>query len=191
MELNPIELNSVLHDLTKKRQLMRLELAKQEVPNKPGLYSIFIDSIDALPPRSLFKEKLNERATNLLYVGQSKISLEKRLIWQDLSGKKGHSTFFRSIGAVLDYSPERGSLVGKKNQNNYVFTDEDKKEIVNWIETHIRIRWRETEPCILDDCEKYLIQILYPLLNLNHNPRKCELLEEIRQECRNIARSEM
>ena len=189
MELNHTELNNVLHDLTKKRQLMRLELAKQKVPYKPGLYSIFIDSIDALPPRSPFKEKLKERTTNLLYVGQSKISLEKRLIWQDLSGQKGHSTFFRSIGAVLDYRPEQGSLVGKKNPYNYVFTDEDKKEIVNWINTHIRIRWRETEPYVLDDCEKYLIQNLYPLLNLKHNPRKCELLEKIRQECIDIARS--
>ena len=187
-----IELNNVLHHLTEKAQLMRLEIAKQEVPHKPGLYAIFIDSIDdALPLKSPFKEELRERTTNLLYVGKAKRqSLKERLVRQDLSGERGSSTFFRSIGAVLGYKPEYGSLVGKKNKNNYVFTDEDKKIIVNWIDTFIRVRWRETETSALDECEKHLIQNLYPLLNLDHNPRKFKPLEILRQECREIARSE-
>ena len=187
-----IELSNDLHHLTEKAQLTKIELAKQEVPHKLGLYAIFIDSIeDALPQRSPFKDELKDRTTNLLYVGKAKRqSLKERLVRQDLAGEGGSSTFFRSIGAVLGYKPEFGSLVGKQNNYNYVFTEEDKKKIVNWIDTFIRVRWIETEVSALDEREKQLIQSLCPLLNLDHNPRKFIPLEILRQECRDIARSE-
>ena len=97
-------------------------------------------------------------------MGQSKDqTLKERLFEHDLSGE-GTSTFFRNIGAVLGYRPERGTLVGKSNQNNYAFTYEDKIKIVSWIDGNIRVCWRETKPCYLDGYEKYLIQKLYPLL---------------------------
>ena len=190
MELKRSELNKVLYDLTDEGQLMRPYLAKQKVLDKPGIYSIFLDSIDALPQNSCFALELKNRVTNLLYVGQAKSqSLEKRLILQDLSGRKGHSTFFRSIGSVLGYRPKLGSLVDKKNQQNYVFIDEDKKEIVKWVDTHTQIRWREMEPCVIDECEKYLIKRLCPLLNLRHNPQEFKPLKNLRDECREIAKS--
>lgn len=189
MDLNPSELKQILRELTEEGQLMRPHLAKQKIPDKPGLYSIFLDSIDTLPQQSPFKEELINRETNLLYVGQAKSqSLKKRLVKQDLSGQEGHSTFFRSIGSVLGFRPKLGSLVDKINKQNYVFIDEDKKEIVNWIDAHIQIRWREVEPCVIDKCEKYLIQYFCPLLNLKNNPRKFEPLKRLRSECLDIAR---
>ena len=187
MELNTFELDNILRDITEKRPLMQLQLAKQKVPDEYGLYAIFISSTDALP--QVFNNELRVRSTKLLYVGRAKKqTLKVRLIEQDLSGK-GNSTFFRGIGAVLGYRPKRGSLYGKINQNNYVFTEDDKLKTVNWIDTFIQVRWCKTEPSVIDVCEKYLIQNLYPLLNEKNNPRKFEPLKILRKECREIATS--
>ena len=188
MASNPNYFNDVLLDLTERGQLLRREPARQKISEEYGVYSIFIDTPVALP--ECFNVELNKRATNLLYVGQAQCqSLRTRLIQQDLSGI-GNSTFFRGVGAILGYRPESGSLHGKKNQNNYVFTQDDKKKIVDWIDTFIQIRWHViTETNVINDCEKHLINELYPLLNWKHNPRKFKPLEELRKECREIAKS--
>ena len=47
---------------------------------------------------------------NIIYIGIASQSLRKRLN-QELRAK-GHGTFFRSIGAVLGYSPREGFFSG-------------------------------------------------------------------------------
>lgn len=82
------------------------------IESKEGYYSIWITNTKKLP--TVFHNELVRRKTNLLYIGIASGSLLKRLYLQELQ-HRNPATFFRSIGAVLGYRPEPGSLAGKKN----------------------------------------------------------------------------
>ncbi|SJL30493.1 hypothetical protein PGIN_ATCC49417_01171 [Porphyromonas gingivalis] len=71
---------------------------------------------------------------------------------------KGHGTFFRSLGALLGHRPEKGSLVGKKNQKNYRFPKRDEQKIAKWIIDNLAVNWIELEEDVRPFIEKYLIE---------------------------------
>jgi len=75
-----------------------------------------------------FSTVFEDRKHSIIYIGIASQSLRKRLN-QEIRAK-GHGTFFRSIGAVLGFTPEQCSLVGKLNQNNYKFSKIDEKKII-------------------------------------------------------------
>jgi hypothetical protein len=160
--------------------------SEKSVPSIPGLYSIFVDDPDNLP--SPLGEYSKRRGSRLIYVGKATKSLQDRLIKEDLRHMKA-STFFRGIGAVLGFRPPKGSLVGKKNQNNYRFSDEDTKEIVRWIDNHLLVRWIALSPSDVEDYEPSAIRTLRPLLNTTHNPEAFRELATLRRECRSVALS--
>ena len=68
---------------------------------------------------------------------------------------KGHGTFFRSLGALLGHRPEKGSLVGKKNQKNYRFPKRDEQKIAKWIIDNLAVNWIELEEDVHPFIEKY------------------------------------
>ena len=166
-------------------KLVPASLARSVIRGWPGYYSIWIDDPDHLP--RLYANRLQADKTNLVYVGIATKSLLKRLVDQDLS-HKSPSTFFRGIGPILGYRPQKGSLVGKKNQNNYKFTKDDTASIIGWIERHLSVRVVEESPA-LNDIEAEVIRSLRPLLSSKHNPATLEELAQLRRECREIARS--
>ena len=116
--------------------------ADQEVEDEPGILAIYVDSPESLP--SPFDKELAGRPTNLLYIGESK-KLHKRLIKQNLGG--GTSTCFISIGTMLGYKPEYGSLVNKR-RNKYTFSASDKKKIIDFIKQHFFVKWKH---CNIND----------------------------------------
>lgn len=156
-------------------------------PQSSGIYCIQIKDKNRLPER--FNEILSERNHNILYFGIAK-NLKERLE-QELFAK-GHGTFFRSLGALLGYRPEKGSLVGKKNQKNYNyrFPKRDEQKIIKWIINNLAVNWVELEEDALRSMEKCLIKKHLPLLNLSNNPAKIQIIEESREECIRIAKSE-
>ena len=154
-------------------------------PQSSGIYCIQIKDKNRLPER--FNEILSERNHNILYFGIAK-NLKERLE-QELFAK-GHGTFFRSLGALLGYRPEKGSLVGKKNQKNYRFPKRDEQKIIKWIINNLAVNWVELEEDALRSMEKCLIKKHLPLLNLSNNPAKIQIIEESREECIRIAKSE-
>lgn len=156
--------------------------AERNVPDIPGLYTIFVDSPESLPPP--FSLDLTNRHTCLLYLGKAGSSLKQRLVEQDLLGKK-NSTFFRAIGAVLGYRPLKGSLRERTNQNNYRFSVADRRTLAEWNRTHISVRWSERARL---DLEPRLIAQLRPIFNKHHNPSPYAPLGELRELCRSIAR---
>jgi hypothetical protein len=81
------------------------------VPDEPGLYCIRINDPQLL--QDPFSSILKERKHTIIYIGIASQSLKKRFLGQELRAK-GHGTFFRSIGAVLGFTPEPGSLIDKK-----------------------------------------------------------------------------
>lgn len=153
------------------------------LPDHPGIYCLRISQPKFLP--SNFSNILEERKHSILYIGLASQSLRKRLN-QELRAK-GHGTFFRSIGAVLGYRPEPGSLMGKRNQNNYRFKREDENEIINWINENLMVNWVHLDTD-LADLESVLLQKYLPLLNIAGNPGALKELNVLRNRCKEIAR---
>lgn len=163
---------------------------KQPVSNgknihaEKGYYSIWICDSKKIP--SPFSDELKRRNTNLLYIGIAEITLLQRL-WEQELQHKSPATFFRSIGAALNYRPEPGSLAGRKRQVNYFFSDGHTKEIIQWIDKYLEVSFLPTKD-VDASLEKILIRKHTPLLNLQHNPSKFSPLKVAREECRSIAR---
>ena len=75
------------------------------------------------------------------------------------------------------------------NKNNYKFSKADENEIIKWIEHHLMVNWIFCNSNNLEDIEQELIGKYMPVLNLNHNPSKLDLLLQLREECKRIANS--
>jgi len=166
-------------------QLHPAKNAEFVVPQRSGYYSIIIDDPASLP--TPFDLLLHQRSTNLIYVGIASVSLLKRLVKQDLR-HKGPSTFFRGIGPILGFRPQRGSLLKKKNKRNYQFSQQDTQTIITWINDHLFIRWVEvvntrSHPSV----KRAAIRRLCPILNTTDNPNPSQELAALRVECRKIA----
>lgn len=143
--------------------LITVSQAEKAVPNTPGIYAIYINSIEYFPDRfdEKLKEEISQRGTKLLYVGQA-VNLHKRLIQQDLQGKN-RSTFFKSMAAAFGFRDKQ-------------ITKNDKLTIANLIKTCILIKW-----CECDIWEIKLINELKPILNITHNPQKSSRLKQLRK----------
>lgn len=153
--------------------------AEQRVPGSPGFYAIFVDEADALRPP--FAKILSDQRTKLIYVGIATKSLLTRLVRQDLHHRRS-STFFRSLGAVLDYKPPAASLHGR----NYKFSKPDTGAIIQWIDEHISVRWVCVKPAT-KKAEAEAIGSLRPLFNITHNPAALTELKTLREKCRALA----
>jgi hypothetical protein len=159
--------------------------ADDKIPQHPGLYCLRLKSGSRLPEP--FQKALEDRKHNIIYIGIASLSLHKRLM-QELRAK-GHGTFFRSLGAVLGFRPEKGSLINKANKRNYTFSAKDEKAIINWINQHLLVNWINYEGDF-ESFEAILIGKYLPLLNLDKNPAALKILSDVRAECVRIANSE-
>lgn len=151
------------------------------VPNDSGLYCIKLRKGIALPTRYG-----DVRDDGIIYIGQA-VVLKERL-WDNELNHEGAATFFRGVGAMLGYLPPRGSLIGKKNQNNYRFSPEDTECIRQWMRVSLLVNWIHVEKEELDNVEKQLIKKYCPIFNNKHNPLKNAALEEDRAKCRENAK---
>ena len=173
------------NSLLEKKYYRTVASIKSEVPVSPGIYSIRADGPN-IP--SIIREELHFRKSNLLYVGVATISLKKRLLDQEL-GAKGHGTFFRSIGSVLGYKPEKGSFRSKKNKRNFIFKRKDISEIINWINYNLIINFVEYDGDDLKNVETEIIKKYSPLFNISKTPNKFYYLVKLRENCIKIANS--
>ena len=153
------------------------------VPNNPGIYCIRIKDGSKLPKP--FDSLLKDRKHNIIYIGIASKSLSKRFLNQELRAK-GHGTFFRSMGALLGFRPEKGSLLSKANKMNYTFPEKDEKKIIKWMNSNFIINWVEFNDDI-ENLETLIIKKYLPLLNLAKNPLALIQLSELRAECVRIA----
>ncbi|MDN3725121.1 hypothetical protein QRD02_12060 [Aequorivita sp. SDUM287046] len=168
--------------------------AIKEIPAEPGVYAIRLANPANLKAKlqlskepDLFNDIINtilSSGHNLLYIGMASISLKKRLN-QELYAK-GPGTFFRTLGAILRYTPPIGSLIGKANQKNYRFSYKDQSEIIEWIETNLTVNWITIDNN-LKLIESTIIENNRPFLNTTYNPSAIEELTLLRRECRKIA----
>lgn len=149
------------------------------VCHTPGLYCIRIVDTNNLPKP--FNSLLANRLHNIIYIGIATESLNKRFLNQELRGN-GHGTFFRSMGAILGYTPPAGSLLSKKNKRNYKFSPDHELEIIDWINNNLKVNWIEFRGDF-ETIETKLIEKHKPLLNIAKNPLRLSILSDLRREC--------
>lgn len=178
-----IDISSIEKILMNEDNFKNANSIDNRVSHKPGLYCIRIIDINKLP--FPFNNYLLERQHNILYIGLATESLNKRFLNQELRAK-GHGSFFRSIGAILGYRPQKGSLVNKANKINYTFSTNDEQKIIKWINDNLKVNWVDYIGN-LDIIETELITQYLPLINLAKNPQALPLLSKIRKECVQIA----
>lgn len=171
--------------LVNEKNFKTCENSENLIPEKPGIYCIRIKDSKELP--EIFAKELDLRNHNIIYFGIASQNLFKRFFNQELRAK-GHGTFFRSIGAMLNFRPEKGSLIDKANKRNYKFSSNSEKEIINWINENLLINWIEIEDN-LEGFETNLILKYKPLLNISKNPLSMPELSALRAECVKIANS--
>lgn len=158
-------------------------LSGEMVPDVPGLYCIKLRKGAKLPAKF---GKVRE--DGIIYIGQASTSLRQRF-WKQELNHIGPATFFRSIGAMLGYMPPKGSLVGKKNQNNFKFSPEDTESIREWMRKALIVNCIPFSTETMDAVEKKLIDTYRPLVNNKHNPDYSRELEAAKEKCREYARS--
>lgn len=151
--------------------------------NNKGFYCIKTKEKAVLPPR--YQGHLINNNHRIIYIGKAEnATLKKRLLGQELRAR-GHGTFFRSIGAVLEFTPEPGSLLNYKNKNNYKFSPKNENKIINWINSNLEVNWISYSGDFAIEAD--LIKKYKPLLNDTHNPYRLTELREDKANCRSIA----
>lgn len=158
-------------------------LSGDMVPDVPGLYCIKLRNGVRLPAKY---GKVRE--DGVIYIGKAD-NLRERL-WEEELSHKRPATFFRGIGAILDYLPPKGSLIGYANQKNYKFSPEDTSAIIKWMKLSLMVNWIQLTPSLILDTEKELIVKYAPMMNTTHNPHKNKELAAARKRCREYAKSE-
>lgn len=155
-------------------------LSGDMVPDVPGLYCIKLRKGVHLPAKY---GKVSE--DGVIYIGKAD-NLRERL-WEEELSHKRPATFFRGIGAILDYLPPKGSLIGYANQKNYKFIPEDTNAIIKWMKLSLVVNWIQLTPSQILDTEKELIVKYAPMMNTTHNPHKNKELAAARKRCREYA----
>jgi len=176
--VSPTDTSELVKTLMDEKNFKNASDIDNRIPNSPGLYCIRIKEITKLP--KYFAEHLADRKHNIIYIGIASKSLNSRLN-QELKAK-GHGTFFRSIGAVLGFRPPKGLLITKKNKRNYKFSATDEEKIITWINENLTVNWIEHSYDI-ESIEGELITEYSPLINIDKNPFKLQMLSDLRAEC--------
>jgi len=170
--------------LINEKNFKTITSCEHNIPDTPGIYCIRIKEPKKLD--AVFSSILLERSHTIMYIGIATKSLQKRFLKQELRAK-GHGTFFRSLGAILGFVPEEGSLVGKRNQNNYKFSSQNEQNIIQWINENLTINWVSITDH-LNSIENELITQYLPLLNIASNPAALNEVKQLRHKCKAIAR---
>ncbi len=177
--------NNISEVLLKKDSFVKPDLAEDCIPSKPGVYCVKIENHQRLPEKFA---QLVDNGVGIIYIGIANKSLYDRLLKNELRAI-GQGTFFRSIGTVLGYLPEYGSLRDKRNQSNFRFNHADKSKIIDWINSNLLVSWIETKRD-LKAVESLLIKEYKPILNIQHNPFPSNELIQLREKAIRIARGE-
>ena len=175
-ERNAANFASVEEELIKGNFQSVSSLSAYAIPNESGIYCIKLREGSTLPSKY---GKIRE--DRIIYIGIASKSLRERL-WEEELNHKRAATFFRSIGAMLDYLPPKGSLYGKKTRN-YKFSLEDTDKIQKWMKQSLRVNFIKVKETEIVSIEDALIKKYTPLANISRNPKASEVLKNARLHC--------
>lgn len=103
----------------------------------------------------------------------------------------GNGTFFRTVGAVLLFNPDRGI----ENTNNYRFDEPEKQAAKDFIENNLEVSY-ECKHTIheffniynINIIEKGMIKVNKPIFNIQNNSTPSPSVKRLRNRCLNIAK---
>ncbi|WP_426575038.1 GIY-YIG nuclease family protein [Aquihabitans sp. McL0605] len=102
---------------------------------------------------------------------------ERSLVSRDVAthygtGKTGHSTLRRSVGALL--ADQLGLVAQPRNLakpayfSSFAFEPKGDAQLTQWMLEHLRLAtWAPQQPVVLDDVETEVLRALLPPLNLD------------------------
>lgn len=182
-----LDSNLLMKVLVNEKNFKPILASENDIPNAPGLYCIRIKNPKALD--AVFSNVLTERNHTIIYIGSALKSLQQEFLNQELRAQD-HGSFFRSLGAVLGYSPKTGSLVGEDNQDNFKFPAESEQEIITWIDENLIINWVSVANNLSSIEEKLIVEHL-PLLNIKGNPGVLNNVRILKNKCKEKARKQL
>jgi hypothetical protein len=161
-------------------------------PNSPGIYTF------VLIENSMLKQF--GTGEKIIYVGIAKDSLRKRdLNTHFRTGRTGHSTLRRSIGAILKQQLKlialtRNGTTAQTSIDNYKFDTDGDQRLSDWMLDNLKIGYWEDQNKIpygeLRQLEKDLIKELKPTLDLDNRTRKFNPLASELDALRRICKKE-
>lgn len=181
------DISLLLKVLMNEKNFKAVNECEYDMPDVPGLYCVRLKDPKSLG--NVFSNVLKEKNHNIIYIGIAFKSLQRRFLNQELRAK-GHGTFFRSLGAILGYQSEFGSLIGKSTQNNYKFSRKNEQDIIKWIDDNLMVNWVDVSED-LNAIEDTLIKKHLPLLNIAGNPGALNNVRVLRNKCKEIARGDI
>jgi hypothetical protein len=164
----------------------RAPLSSARLPQKPGVYALFIDEVNSLSSTSI-------PADGLLYIGSSSDLSERHTKTHFLSGQSGFSTLRRTLGAILKDDLElngiaRGKGSGSHDFTNYRFDPNGEQALTSWMKAHLEIATYVTGSDF-KNIERSPIVLARPPLNLDKlNPQRARIMA-LRKRCADEARA--
>lgn len=181
-EKTEIENKDIEFELITDGDFRKISDLKNETLDSAGFYCIRLINNSNLPDR--YQSILDKRDFKFIYIGKAEGENLRERLGQELEHTRS-STFFRSIGCVLKYSPMKGHLIGKSNQNNFKFSETHTFEIIEWLRLNVELSIITYK--VNFNIENELIEKYCPLLNYTHNPLRLEELIDDKDNCRKIA----
>lgn len=166
-----------MNDPFEKGFFKHIDNLDKKILNKTVIYCLRLKTNSRLPKK--YQKILDKKKNRVIYIGKA----ERQTLANRLSQEFYHTsagTFFRSIGAVLQFIPIPKHLGNKSNQKNYRFSKSDTESIITWLTNNVEI-------CVANHSVGFDIEKYKPLLNHTHNPEKCQELIYDRKKCRLIA----
>lgn len=164
----------------------------KDYPTSPGIYSFVLADNSTL--------KQFGTGGRIIYVGIAKDSLRKRdLNTHFKTGRTGHSTLRRSIGAVLKQQLKLTALTrnGTTDQtaiDNFKFEADGDQRLSHWMLSNLKIGYWEDHNKIsyqvLRQLEEAVIKEIKPTLDLDNRTRKYNPLESVLDALRKICKVE-
>ncbi len=159
----------------------------------PGIYAFFYIG-DDFPLLGETVEK-----NQIIYIGKTESSQEKRDAKTHFTtGKTGNSTVRKSIGSLLcskenlNPIPRNDSDYSEGRFSHFMFDELSEKVITDWMVNNLALSFYEYPESkkMIDKLESDIIEVLKPILNIDHknpnNPFKDEI-KQLRKNCATMA----
>lgn len=135
------------------------------IPDEPGVYVIVLRDKSKLPKVDLDCVLKRFFDKEVIYVGISSKSLQKRDYKQHFNGNAGSSTFRKSLGSLFGFTKIPRSI--NRDDGKTKFNEKDENFISTWMQKNLEFYY--LPHLNYASIENLLIEKLNPPLNLSKN----------------------
>ncbi len=138
---------------------------KKEIPDEPGVYIIVLKNGSSVPKVDIDCEYCKIFDKEVIYVGITSRSLQKRDYIQHFNGNAGSSTFRKSLGSLFGFKKIPRSL--NRDDGKTKFNEKDENFISSWMKNNLEFYYLVDKNYAA--IEIFLIDKLNPPLNISKN----------------------